>query len=232
MYIGLYLIIPFINIILNTIDQKIYNILILVLALLVAIPAAFNPIIELYPFSSLIHFPNWWQPVYPILYYIIGAYIRKYNPKVNRKLCIAIAFFLAIMQTLILIWTQQPKVNNWFLTNYATLFMVIQSAAIFLALYNFDFKSSVIRTAFKIVSSLTLEIYLFSALTDSVLYDNTRSIHLINLKLPQEVIFKHYYFIIVSIDIICNILFAVIFRFLYNKVVILFNFIAHKVHLT
>ncbi|HEX3038523.1 MAG TPA: acyltransferase family protein [Oscillospiraceae bacterium] len=221
MYLRLYLIIPFINIVLNSIDKKAYHILISILLLLIAIPAAINPILTCKPFLSIVYFPDWWQSFYPIIYYIIGAYIGKYQPKVNRKLCIAVVLFIAIMQTFILIWARKPQVNNWFLSNYSSLFIIAQSTAIFLALYDVDCKLPITQNLFKMISTSTLEIFLLSYLVDHVLYN--KSTPIFNFHLSQQQMFRNYYLIAVPICMVCDILIAVIYRFLYDRIIILIS---------
>ena len=75
MYIGLFLIIPFINKMLTNFKND--TILLIILIILTIIPAASKGE------SILLDF---WKNLWPITYYILGAYIAKYNLKINTKL--------------------------------------------------------------------------------------------------------------------------------------------------
>jgi surface polysaccharide O-acyltransferase-like enzyme len=89
MYIGLFLMAPFLNIIINTLDQKKFRVLLYVLIFVISLPATFNPMFKFIPKISYIYFPDWWQAFYPILYYFIGAYIAKYQIEIKKHICIA-----------------------------------------------------------------------------------------------------------------------------------------------
>jgi surface polysaccharide O-acyltransferase-like enzyme len=65
----------------------------------------------------------------------------------------------------------QPYIqNNWLLTNYGSVLVAAQSVALFLLLYRADIKNNAARRILPLISSVTLEIYLFSYLADSTVY--------------------------------------------------------------
>ena len=87
MYIGLYLLIPFLNLIWKNIGSKTgERTLVIILFVMTALPTLFNiwnfrttgwfsqPYSD-NNFNDLI--PEWWTGIYPVTYYFIGAYIRK-----------------------------------------------------------------------------------------------------------------------------------------------------------
>lgn len=74
MYIGLFLLIPFLNLLWEGAgDKKTRRWLVATLAALTALPAMLNVRHEL--------LPDWWKMTYPLCYYFIGAYLREYPPK-------------------------------------------------------------------------------------------------------------------------------------------------------
>lgn len=87
MYLGLFCLIPFLNILYNNIDtKKKKQGLILVLLLLTAAPG-------LHPLIS-----DWWEVVYPITYYFLGCYLREYPLKIKLRtnlLFIVLVFLIA-----------------------------------------------------------------------------------------------------------------------------------------
>lgn len=80
MYIGLYLMIPFLNIIYNNIEMKKQKQLLLLIGILITIaPTFFNA------FDKLLY-PDWWQGFFPVAYYFIGAYIAEYKEEIRISL--------------------------------------------------------------------------------------------------------------------------------------------------
>lgn len=85
MYIGLFIMIPFLNIVFNSLDLKGKRILICTMCVLTIMPTTFNYFDFLERFwdvSSKNHifpiqiFPDFYMKIYPVTYYLIGAYIR------------------------------------------------------------------------------------------------------------------------------------------------------------
>lgn len=97
MYLGLFLIIPFLNILYHNIgDKKGKQLLIVILLVLTALPAVTN----IYSLSGLDwwltpsssdHYaqivPRWWTGIYPITYYLIGCYLKEYPIKIRLRYC-------------------------------------------------------------------------------------------------------------------------------------------------
>ncbi len=95
MYIGLFLLIPFLNLIYNGIPtQRGKLVLIATFLLLTALPSLFNihdlhtagwwaqPSIS-HSYDMLI--PEWWVRLYPITYYFIGAYFSEYGCRLRKR---------------------------------------------------------------------------------------------------------------------------------------------------
>lgn len=84
MYIGLFLMIPFLNIIyrnLSTRNEK--RLLLLTCFLLFSAPTIANS------FSYYGLLPAWWTGAYPLGYYFLGCYLSEYRPKVKPSLAAA-----------------------------------------------------------------------------------------------------------------------------------------------
>ena len=91
MYIGLFLIIPFLNILYSKLESKKHkHILLLTLITLTILPSFFN----IFNFESFEWWtnpassdnfqkiiPSWWTGIYPVTYYFVGCYLREYNLK-------------------------------------------------------------------------------------------------------------------------------------------------------
>lgn len=100
MYIGLFLIAPFLNLAYNNLNtQKKKQVLVLTLIIITILPSLLN----IYNFDNagwwtsplssdeyrkLI--PNWWIGIYPITYYFVGCYLREYGLKIKTPSLIAL----------------------------------------------------------------------------------------------------------------------------------------------
>ena len=84
MYIGLFILIPFFNIIINSLKSKReYQMILITLIVLIALPSILNIFkfdsIEWWKKPSISNnyvkiLPAWWTSIYPVLYYFLGAY--------------------------------------------------------------------------------------------------------------------------------------------------------------
>lgn len=78
MYIGLYLLIPFLNILYNSMEtNKNKQILIVTFYCLITLPTIFNA------FDIKI-IPSWWANMWPLLYYFIGCYLNESKDLVKK----------------------------------------------------------------------------------------------------------------------------------------------------
>jgi len=218
MYIGLFLLAPLLNVALNTLDRKKLRVLLGTLIFVIALPANFNPLFNNIHKISYLYFPDWWQGFYPILYYFIGAYISKYQIKIRKSICFAVIAILILLQTGLQMLLNRYRFNNWAMSDYSSLFVIAESLALFLLIYSSDLKSRFLRRATKCISTLTLEIFLFSNITDSYIYPYFNS-HFFGPANPltQEKIFKYYFLLIVPLSFLSSLLMSFIFHKLYGS---------------
>ena len=106
MYIGLFLLVPFLNLAYNKLKNKRQKqVLVLTLVFLTIIPTLFNIFNFDNPawwsdpkssdtFAKLV--PSWWMGFYPIAYYFTGCYIREYGIKLKTR-SMLVLFLLAIL---------------------------------------------------------------------------------------------------------------------------------------
>lgn len=154
MYIGLFLIMPFLNIIFNQIkENKKYLLFFIGILLLI---------------TSIPKLLNYWSVVYPISYYFIGAYIKEYNSNIsNDKLMI---LFLIIVIAEVLICCYIGPNLAVILNNYGSLQLALKSVAIFLILYRINIKNHLLKRIICTISKHSLSIYLFSNIIDLLVY--------------------------------------------------------------
>ena len=163
MYIGLYLFIPFLNMILRGLNNaKEHMILILVLIFLTALPKFLNNIVAL--------FPDWWMNIYPITYYFVGAYIKRYKFKINKAFA-GILFVLTIaLETFIIVRFSKGGQFVAAVGDYGSILIMFSAVLIFLIFYDVDIRNRIIKSAISWISILSLDIYLSSFITDKFVY--------------------------------------------------------------
>ena len=164
MWIGLFLLTPFLNILWKNIETRRHkHILIVTLYMLCALPDFFN--------RYGVHLvPGYWELIYPCGFYFIGCYIREYKPKYNSL------FLLAFIIGCCLI---NPVFNSVFVKNHSMIHLIGDgngiigmplAAAVFLLLYSVDIKSRWICAILSGISMLSLDMYLSSYMFDLTFY--------------------------------------------------------------
>lgn len=177
MWIGLFLLTPFLNILWCNIEsRKNKRILILTLYLLTALPDFFNR----YGVSLM---PGWWENLFPLEFYFLGAYVREYRPDVAKwKLALLI---LAVCLV-------NPIFNVLFVRNHSMmhimgdgngLFGIPLAVFVFLLFYRTDIKNGLLCKILALVSVLSLDMYLFSWMFDDLVYGYVNSLGMSQSKL-------------------------------------------------
>ncbi|WP_423799695.1 acyltransferase [Neobacillus sp. SAB-20_R2A] len=166
MYIGLFLIAPFLNILYNNIQtKKQKQLLILVFLIITALPSFFNG-----KARGALYFPDFWIQLYPITYYFIGNYIREYQLKISKM----VGVFCLVLITLIECWIEIHYVSDVFLGmagSYSSLIVVMHATIFFLLFYDVNFNGGgLFLKLLSIISVLSLDIYLASYITDRIVY--------------------------------------------------------------
>lgn len=86
MYIGLFLLIPFINKSYHGMQSKKQKLVLIgTMLALTALPGLFDLFIPNAESNTKI-LPSWWTNLYPLTYYFIGCYIKEFGIKINRLL--------------------------------------------------------------------------------------------------------------------------------------------------
>ena len=170
MYFGLYLLIPFLNLIYNNLeDKKQKQLLILVLAILTALPSITN----LVGFSVVTEF---WLDIYPITYYFIGAYLREYADDI--KLSTWKIFLLYAITHLLGGTFSYLVANNTYyyeaniFTDWGNILTTITTPMLFVFLLkcNFEKLPGFIGKSISFVSLVSLQLYLVSLISDTIVY--------------------------------------------------------------
>ena len=181
MWIGLFLLTPFLNILWKNIGSRHHKlILLLTLYLLTALPDFFNR-------YGLTLVPAYWEALYPVTFFYLGAYIREYQPKTSdtvrigrcnlrvAALCIAGIVGICLINPVINITLFQHRSMMHLIGDGNGIFGTPLATMFFIAVYRTDWKNCGVKRVLAKVSVLSLDMYLFSWIFDSSIYPMTRS---------------------------------------------------------
>lgn len=166
MYIGLFLLIPFINLIYNNLkNRKEKNILLITLLITTSLQGIFN--------IKHVLIPNWWQGIYPITYYFIGCYLNEYKINLSKIKNIFLFIFVLFISSAINIFASYQKLfvaaihNDW-----GSILNVATTTLMFIFIINLDLSkiNIIIKRIIIKVSELSLGTYLMSAIVDNYIY--------------------------------------------------------------
>lgn len=193
MYLGLFLLIPFINILWNALNLAGKRVFIVSLLVLTAVPCATNSFdLSKEAFwqgtqtSYTSFLPEYFIALYPISYYAIGCYlkiredrIKEYN---NNKIFICLVSIIMILGTLNY-FKNYGIVYPWALdTSYGSYQSVMVATLIFIYIYKLTIEIHWIKRIVIVISKCSLSIYLLSYLTDKVFY------HFFNIYINSDIL--------------------------------------------
>lgn len=223
MYIGLFLLIPFLNVLYNNLEnQRSKQYLILSLLCLSSFPNVLNIFrfndlqwwLQPSSIGSYHHlFPDWWYDSYPLTYYFIGAYLREYPLKLKPGQSI-----LLICACIFLFGSFQfyRSIGSTYVTgvwqDWGSLFLAIQSVLYFDLLARLDYSrfGPKLRRALATVSDLTLGAYLVSSIFDETFYGIlNRAIEDVPSRFP-------WYFVIVPVILVCSLVLSALLEGIYR----------------
>lgn len=164
MWIGLYLITPFLNLGYQAIsNKKQKQVLIIILYLMTALPDFCN--------RYGVHLvPGFWSSIYPITFFMIGRYVREYNPKLSLNILGGSALLPCLINPLFGIFVATGRLLLQIAGGPSGLFGTIQAVAVFLLLYKIDVQNLVAKWCINRVALLSLDIYLACYMVDQLVY--------------------------------------------------------------
>lgn len=183
MYIGLFMLMPFLNILYQGLQtQKMKTYFILVMLILTMAPSMLNTYVwfdvgflrkpaAYWPYQRI--FPDWWEDIWPLTYYFLGAYIREYGVNTSKKWR-GILLVLSLIASGTYIFYRSFGFAGFvsFAWSWGTACTVIPSTLLFVWLYGLDLSrlpKGIEWIVFR-SSKLSLGIYLCSYVSDNLLY--------------------------------------------------------------
>ncbi len=169
-YLSLALIIPFLSYGWNAIESvRKKQMMIIVFAILTSLPTQINrwPVEG----ANFGFAPNKWTVCYAITYFLIGAYIAEYRPKIKKWVSGLLLLACVGYQTAkTYITADGGNFYTGVCADYEDLITVITGTVLFLFLYDIKINFKPVRAILASVSSVTLGLYLLSWIVDNELY--------------------------------------------------------------
>lgn len=217
MYIGLFLFIPLLNIIWHHLDTKKAKGILCVTLFFICSAPHIN--------IAGIHLPDYWTALWPIMFYYIGAYLKEFNLKISlwkRLLFLILSFGLVCLVAILATKANDSVIPASHLINeWSYPWIVVYSIAVFsliMSLQKTQQFPRLIKNGIARISSLTLGIYLASAVFDNVIYrlllrgDNNNPVHAMK-----------FFIIAVPVSFICSFIAAWIINFVWESICKLLN---------
>ncbi len=188
MYIGLYLLIPFLNVMYNALGSRKNKLLLLItLIFTTALPYFVKSFAGIS--LSFDFIPDWWENFYPITYYFLGAYLSEYPPKIKKRyvLCI-LAASLLVPFAVNYHYTAKYGEHAWFImNNYGCFSVLAATTCVWILFYEIKKAPKPISAIVKEISVCSFEMYLCSYIVDGCIYAYSNQIGSIaaSLKIPM-----------------------------------------------
>lgn len=171
MFIGLYLSIPFINIVLEKIYTSGNRMMVVVFFVVLIFMTSLPPLVDRGDFRIV---PNYWQMCFPVLLYATGAYIRYFQIEIKHRALAVVSICAIYLQYPIINFLKVNVVGGGSVPNlfgpYYAIPGYVAMTLIFLLLYKIDVKCSIVRRVVGNISMRSYEMFLFSYLCDRFVY--------------------------------------------------------------
>ena len=135
MYVGLILMSPFVNLALERSCEvgKLPHLL-LAMVFLTALPGA----------TPLDIAPDHWRTLYPVVYYLLGAAIRLYQPQFRSSACIGVALLLSLGLGAVTVLSTDETIGQAFTQEFGDLWICLICVCLFIGLYRFQHGSRIL----------------------------------------------------------------------------------------
>ncbi len=177
MFLGLFLLIPFLNILYNGIESRGGKLtLILSLAFLTLLPdtvVGFSPYYDNTEATLALHiFPEFFESLYPVTYYFIGAFIADCKPRLNKYAKLPAVLVATLIPTVTVAgYSHARGAHAWYMmVGFQNICVCLTAIAVFLAFYDADACPKPIAFVLRHISLCAFEMYLFSFIWDNFVY--------------------------------------------------------------
>lgn len=170
LYIGLFLLVPFLNVVWHNLPNKRWKQLLVCTILFLSIAPSLN--VLFYPFGWKL-IPENWEALYPVAYYFTGCYLREFQTRFRWPLLLAVEFLAVLSGAILHVLQAGGEPFGYFVLTYwngACTF--VSSTCVFLLLRNIPMNTAptYIQRPITLVASLSLPIFLVSWVPDQIVY--------------------------------------------------------------
>ncbi len=167
MYIGLFLLIPFLNVLYRSLSRRQKLWLIGILSFMTFLPSSLQSMPVLGGSFEVI--PDFFTNLYVFAYYFIGSYIAEYQPKPKKMGCLAILFLVIFLEVGLICFLSKTEYTWWLFNSNAAITHAVVAVCLFLIFY--DIKETVVLVPIKVIAACSFEMYLLSYMTDKIVYE-------------------------------------------------------------
>lgn len=167
-YAWIYLFFPLVNMFIRLFNEKnkwMFEIILIISILVIGLP----PLLINLPHFQILHLPINIHLIYrlcPFVYYLIGAYLRKFLPTIKLSILFTFEFLIIIGSIVFNIIKRNPYVGGAE-GNYPSIVVILQALFFFMIIMQlFDKKVKIVNA----ISKRTLSVYLLSFSIDQILY--------------------------------------------------------------
>lgn len=178
MYIGLFLLIPYLNMIYHGLpDKKGKQGLLLTLLFLCAVPSLGNNLFlkDVDDAQNIYYhlFPQWWSQCYPLCYYFLGSYLKEYPLQLRKRTMVALIAVVFVTCGALEYVRNYGREFSWSISlTHESLPVVILTVLVFSLLLRIPNEkiSSGTGNFLSRISGLCFSAYLVSSIFDSIFY--------------------------------------------------------------
>ena len=173
MYIGLFLLAPFLNILYHALpDRRGKEGLLLIVLLVTGVPGLLNG----WGLQNFI-MPDWWVGIYPVTYYLLGVYLREFQPKIKKSLGAGLALGIILAESAITMWASDGGPFKAVFGYYDSIAVMGLAVLLFITCYDLEIKNQRVNAACQLLSRFSLDIYLCSYITDTFFYPRLSALY-------------------------------------------------------
>ena len=206
MYVALMLICPFLNRLFNSLSDKERRVFL----------ASMIIVTMVYPVIPYV-FPSYFQYMYILTYYFIGAYINEYRPDVNKLLLVALYIGSTIINGVITLINSKggafdPGVLSFVDNGQNAITVAVSATAVFLLFYKTDIRNGFVMGIVRSISKCSLEIYLIQAAYNAIIYTY------MGRKIGSAEEYFYYIVILVPLSFVLSWITAALYKAIYGAI--------------
>lgn len=168
MYICLFMLIPFLNILFQSLSRHRQKLFIGTLISITMLPPLLKSFVVFGAYFNVM--PDFLENMYVITYYYIGAYIAKYKPQPKPLLCLLTILSVLLFESICCWLCSGTQYAWWMFNSNGTITHMLVAVSVFLLFYRMESISKPISLVVGELALCSFEMYLVSYFTDRYLF--------------------------------------------------------------